>query len=176
MQSKTTHKQKQGFSLVELLVVMAIIAILMGIVIGVSGSIQRNAAEAKAKAEIAGLMTEIELYKADNGQYPPSGNVSGREVMMLNKASTADPSDPEGFMDWYEDKYPDTVFTMINIATSNGTDYFIDPWGKAIIYEYDESTPFIYLIGSTGTNGALGGNGSSTFGDGDDITSRNGAL
>ncbi len=173
MQSKTTHKQKQGFSLVELLVVMSIIAILMGIVIGVSGSIQRNAAEAKAKAEIAGLMTEIELYKADNGQYPPSGTVGGREVLVLYKTTA---TDPDGFMDWYEDKYPGTLFDIVNIATDSGTDYFIDPWGKGIIYEYDESTPFIYLIGSTGTNGANGANGSTTFGDGDDITSRNGQL
>ncbi|WFB34577.1 prepilin-type N-terminal cleavage/methylation domain-containing protein [Kiritimatiellota bacterium B12222] len=189
-QSQTSLKQKQGFSLVELLVVMAIIAILMGIVLGVSGVVQRKAADVRGRAKIADLMTQIEFYKNDEGQYPPSTDAIGfnssenqdkRKVMVLYRTTA---TDPKGFMDWYEEKYPDTRFDLFDLGTKtvDGVDieYFKDVWGKPIIYEYDpDESPFVYLIGSTGPDGGYG-KGYKTkrtvFGEVDDLTNRNGAL
>lgn len=154
-QSKSTHKQKQGFSLIELLVVMAIIAILMGLVIGVSGAVTRKAAEARARAEISDLMQEIEIYKSDKGSYPAGSDLSA-------------------FMQWYtNEKYVGTLYTLTEL---DGSKLPIDPWGNKYLYGYNPSNPFVYLIGSYGPDGKKGGNGSSTFGENDDITNRNGAL
>lgn len=151
-QRQSLHKLKKGFTLVELIVVMAILAILMGIMLGVSGAIQRNAAEAKAKAEISNLMNEIEIYKSEKGSYP---------------ANWAE------FGTWYTDeKYVDTAYRLTAGTPSNP----IDPWG--VVYQYPEAQvkEFTYLIGSKGPDGQDGGNGSTTFGEGDDITNRNSAL
>lgn len=181
-QTRLTHKQKQGFSLVELLVVMAIIAILMGIVLGVTGAIQRHAAESRARAQLSGLITEIELFHSEVGRFPASyksgsSSIAENRDTMVMKVPVSDPDYP-GFMDWYEKKYPDTRFEVIETAeyddgTTTST-WFIDPWGQAIVY--DSVLDFTYRIGSTGPDGDYGGNGSSTFGEGDDITNRNGKL
>ncbi|MDV7402478.1 prepilin-type N-terminal cleavage/methylation domain-containing protein, partial [Arthrospira platensis SPKY1] len=57
-------------TLIELLVVIAIIVILMGLVVGIAGSSQRGAAEAKTKAQIGQIVLELEKFRGDMGRYP----------------------------------------------------------------------------------------------------------
>jgi prepilin-type N-terminal cleavage/methylation domain-containing protein len=61
-----------AFTLIEMLTVMAIIAILASIVISMNGLIQTKAARAKAEGEISALKVGCENYKAENGTYPRS--------------------------------------------------------------------------------------------------------
>lgn len=60
-----------AFTLIELLTVMAIIAILAGLVVGISSIANRNAIESRTRAEIKAMETALETYKADYGAYPP---------------------------------------------------------------------------------------------------------
>jgi len=61
---------KKGFSLAELLIVIAIIAILAGIVImNMTGS-ERGAKAAKLRANLVTFREAILAYKADHGHYP----------------------------------------------------------------------------------------------------------
>ena len=65
---------KRAFTLVELLVVMAIIGILVTVTMGIYGSVKRKGAEFRLRTELAGIELALEKYKADpvnNGQYPP---------------------------------------------------------------------------------------------------------
>ena len=59
-----------GFTLMELLTVVAIIAILAALLLRTVGFIQTKSASARAEAEIAALSAALESYKADNGDYP----------------------------------------------------------------------------------------------------------
>jgi prepilin-type N-terminal cleavage/methylation domain-containing protein len=65
-----TRTSRQAFTLVELLVVMALIAVLAGLTLGVSNGVQTNAKRSRAKTEIAAMSTALERYKSDNGLYP----------------------------------------------------------------------------------------------------------
>jgi prepilin-type N-terminal cleavage/methylation domain-containing protein len=146
-QTTESHKHKQGFSLIELLVVMAIIAILMGIVIvGLVVYVEQS------QAQMADMMTELEKYRGDEGQFPADWNE---------------------FRDWYVEKYPDTAYTITEGSPQNP----IDPWGAGYKYEYNAVTsPFVYLLGTKGPDGRDGSPPTNQFGKGDDITNRNGAL
>ncbi len=67
-----------GFTLVELLTVMAIIIALAGLVLMSAGWAQKKAASSRAEAEIAAISAACESYKADQGCYPaPAVQVSG---------------------------------------------------------------------------------------------------
>ncbi len=61
-----------AFTLIEMLTVMAIIAVIASLVVAVSGLVQGKAARARAEGEIQAMSAAAESYKADNGIYPQS--------------------------------------------------------------------------------------------------------
>lgn len=69
------HRRKprrNGFTLVELMVVLVIIGLLATVVLINVFPAQDRAAETKARADIATLGQAMELYRLDNMRYPPS--------------------------------------------------------------------------------------------------------
>ncbi|MGB8353136.1 MAG: prepilin-type N-terminal cleavage/methylation domain-containing protein [Chthoniobacteraceae bacterium] len=66
-------KKLRGFTLIELLTVIAIIFILAGLVLSVSRYVTQKGKTSRATAEIAGMSSACESYKADNGVYPDDG-------------------------------------------------------------------------------------------------------
>ena len=61
---------KKGFTLMEILIAIAIIAILTAIGIVSYGSINRGARNAKRKSDIGQIQSALELYRSDFGYYP----------------------------------------------------------------------------------------------------------
>jgi prepilin-type N-terminal cleavage/methylation domain-containing protein len=61
---------RAAFTIVELLVVMAIILVLAGLVLATSSYVHNKGARSRAEAEIAAMSAALENYKADNGVYP----------------------------------------------------------------------------------------------------------
>ena len=59
-----------GFTLIEMLTVMLIIAVLASLVLGVNSLVQSKAARSRAEGEIHTLAMGCENYKVDNGTYP----------------------------------------------------------------------------------------------------------
>ncbi len=64
-----THRLR-AFTLIEMLVVMAVIAILVAILLNLNGLVQSNAARTRARGEIQALESGCKSYQADNGSYP----------------------------------------------------------------------------------------------------------
>jgi prepilin-type N-terminal cleavage/methylation domain-containing protein len=62
-----------AFTLIELMLVIAVIAILAALILGTSGYVQRKGNTSRAEAEIKALEAAAESYKADNGIYPRNG-------------------------------------------------------------------------------------------------------
>ncbi len=62
--------KNKGFTLIELLVVIAIIGILASVVLSSLNSARASARDAKRTGEIKAVITSLELYRNQNGQYP----------------------------------------------------------------------------------------------------------
>src|SRR5687767_5484603 len=87
-------RREEGFSLVELMVVIVIIGLLATIVIINVMPAADRAANTKARADIATLEQAIEMYRLDHLTYPPAAEglqalISGRYIRRL-------PDDPWG--------------------------------------------------------------------------------
>lgn len=64
---------KSGFSLIELIVVIAIVSILSGIVYASFGGARAAARDDVRKSDLKQLQLAVETYRAQNGQYPAAG-------------------------------------------------------------------------------------------------------
>jgi prepilin-type N-terminal cleavage/methylation domain-containing protein len=61
---------RRAFTLIELIVVVAIIIVLAGLVLSTVGYVQKKGARSRAETEISAMSAACESYKADNGIYP----------------------------------------------------------------------------------------------------------
>jgi len=66
-------KKQHGFSLVELLISVSIIAILIAIGIASYSTINKQSRDTKRKSDIEQLRSAIEMYRSENGYYPNTG-------------------------------------------------------------------------------------------------------
>jgi prepilin-type N-terminal cleavage/methylation domain-containing protein len=82
-----------GFTLIELIVVVAIIIILAGLVLSTVGYVQKKAARSRAETEIAAMSAALESYKADNGAYargPATAMTVGSTIIPANVTDNLD--------------------------------------------------------------------------------------
>ncbi|MEY2498199.1 MAG: ral secretion pathway protein [Verrucomicrobiota bacterium] len=77
----------QSFTLIEVVIVMAIILVLAGLILATSGYVQNKGRRSRAEAEIAAISAALENYKADNGIYP-----RGTDSDALKPNSMGDPT------------------------------------------------------------------------------------
>jgi prepilin-type N-terminal cleavage/methylation domain-containing protein len=76
-------KNKKGFTLIELMIVIAIIGILTAIAIPKFGDMVRKAKEAKTKGNLGALRGAINIYYADNGgSFPCPAGISGLDCLV----------------------------------------------------------------------------------------------
>ena len=63
---------RRGFTLVEILTVMAIIALLMGLLVPSFTAVRRFARDTRQRAEFASIEAALTTFRNDHGDYPPS--------------------------------------------------------------------------------------------------------
>lgn len=70
-------KNRSGFTLVELLIVIVVIAILAAITIVAYNGVQSKARDTSRKTSVANISKALEMYYIQNGRYPSSTCSSG---------------------------------------------------------------------------------------------------
>jgi general secretion pathway protein G len=99
------RKREEGFSLVELMVVIVIIGLLATIVIINVMPAADRAAVTKARADIATLAQGIDMYRLDHLRYPTADE--GLEALVSGNYIRRLPDDPWGHPYRYSTPGPD---------------------------------------------------------------------
>jgi len=154
MHAYVSLRNRQGFTLIEILVVIAIIGILSSVVLTAVGTAREKAREAKAKSELRNLKTAIRLLEADTGKWPngcPVGNIANPEVALDNaqagiKQSPVVQNNGSG-CEWIGADITNWGGPYMETPT--------DPWGNS--YDFDpDYRPGDNLDGSTNCDGGTG--------------------
>ncbi|RYF27563.1 MAG: prepilin-type N-terminal cleavage/methylation domain-containing protein [Chloroflexi bacterium] len=85
--------KSRGFTIVELLIVIVVIGILSAITIVAFNGIQQRGRDSVRSSDVKSLQKAIELYKADNNQYPlHAGGTDGTGYNISDLASILVPT------------------------------------------------------------------------------------
>ncbi|MDB6033653.1 MAG: hypothetical protein JWM16_3991 [Verrucomicrobiales bacterium] len=85
MKSASPLRQQRGFTLIEMLVVIAIIAILAGLLIPAVITAKNKSKITKAKTEMEGLVTAIKAYESEYNRMP--ADKAAEQVSVANPAN-----------------------------------------------------------------------------------------
>lgn len=91
-------RSSQGFTIVELLIVIVVIGILATLVIVTYSGIQQKARDTKRKTDIRAVQGQLEAYYSQNSKYPTLANMNDATFRSANLKGL-DPAalqDPKG--------------------------------------------------------------------------------
>lgn len=91
-------KKQQGFTIVELLIVIVVIGILAALVITTYTGIQAKARNSKRQTDVNSVQTQLEAYFAQNGHYPSLTDMNDSSWLTTNMKSLDKSAlqDPQG--------------------------------------------------------------------------------
>ena len=90
-----SFKKRQGFTIVELLIVIVVIGILATLVIVTFTGIQQRARDTARKTDINAVASHLEAYYASNGSYPLLADINTQAWRTANMKGL----DPEALKD-----------------------------------------------------------------------------
>ena len=128
-----------GFTLIELMVVIVILGILAGLVLPRFMGRTEEAKRTKAKLQIENLEGALKLYKLDNGYYPRTDQ--GLEALVRKPTTGQIPKN------WKEGGYLES------------SQLPLDPWGHPYVYLSPGVKNKDFDLKSLGADGEEGGEG-----------------
>ena len=122
------YRKSQGFTLIEIMVVVVILGILASLIVPKIMSSPEKARIVKVKQDILGIQSALDLYKLDNAVYP----TTDQGLQALVTKPSIDPIPRNWKSDGYLQQIP------------------VDPWGEPYQYVNDNENLRIFSYGPKG--------------------------
>jgi prepilin-type N-terminal cleavage/methylation domain-containing protein len=154
----------RGFTLVELLIVLAIISILLSVLIPAAWSALRTSRQSAATQSSHGIAQLMTQYALDQGQYPDATTSTDAMKLLITKGylTSADIFYlPNGGQTKFTGTAPGTNLTSVNVSWDiTGMNGPSGPVGISV--NSPDELPLVYSTGGTVTYPAQAGPGTAT--------------
>lgn len=173
--------REAGFTLVEVIVIVAVIAIVAGIVVPMIFSQIDEAKITRAEGDAKSIGSAVQVFRKDTGQWPNKGNGCLADVTLLVGSGTL-PSNLTAF--GFDDEGALSFSDLLQVDDNGcwpqrwkgpylGT-VAADPWGNAYLvnaagFDVDGDSVWVY---SAGPNGVMDSFAGAMTTNGDDIVTR----
>ena len=150
---QASFSESRAFTLIELLIVIAIVVILMGLLFPAFRGVQDQAKKTQAKNDLVQIVTAVNAYYTEYGKYPvvAADNTIYGPASALNDglfytlravalgANNLDAANPRKIVFISPPDVKDSANPRSGIGTQTGTGpgQFFDPWGKPYNIEID---------------------------------------
>lgn len=191
-------KRIGAFTLIELLTVIAIIAVLMGLLFPALSGVKNTARKAQAKNDALGIVNAVKAFYTEYGKYPLASSASGDSVDFKdNNNELFDVLRAPSTMTGTPLQLNPRKISFMEIPPAKGTGTaqkagvtkegkFVDPWGQPyrvrVDSDYNNSFPNPYTADAGAGPGTLnmgvvawslgpdtkGGSGNKSTGDSED--------
>lgn len=178
--ARALYSRVRGFTIVELLIVIVVIAVLATIVIATYSGVQERARNASRQSDVKNAQKLVEIYKAENGSYPATTTNTQANWHAADVRTDSNCTNGSSQSDWI----PGITTPLPQSGTSSGVDglrgcylyvsdgseYVISAWNMVSTpqtslfyrrlgfrqFQSDSSTQF-YTCNSNTVGGANGG-------------------
>lgn len=150
-----------GFTLIELMIVILIIAILVGLIVPTTIAVLHSARVASAKSEMAGIETGIATFKSEFGKIPPSF------ISFVPTAAGALPSPTKATL---RSMFPQISFSLTSDSDGDGTRDLVDDLTAAGLWGNEVYGPEALVLFLGGVRKDTDGDGAITSADRVELT------
>lgn len=172
MKPRPRRSRPAAFTLIELLTVIAIIAILMGLLFPAINTVKENARKVQAKNDIANIVASVKHYYTEYGKYPSLEDPGATSSTAGDDKDSFVGEKPTGSGAGYKGNNSRLFNTLRDIAKGLNTnpDHRLNPRrivfyeGKAVSDPDDPRGGFLDKQGSNANTGGGGGANSDQLG------------
>lgn len=130
--------RQKGFTLVEVLIVISILAVLTVIVIVAYNGVQDRANETSVKADINNIAKQVEYYKTSSGRYPSTATMSTLQIKVNKAAYGVNPTGATGF---YCVDSTGSAFSIVTRVKSQFVVQYSSITGQTSAYSGSQTAP-----------------------------------
>lgn len=155
------NKRKSGFTLMEIMVVIIVIAVLASVAGPMIGSITDQGRASATKSKLSSLKSALLAYQADIGRFPFAGASSQSKTgTAYNQAKLLCTADDKNVLVCNDETLLGSSHGIKNYGKkwkgpymdSEAADFMVDSWGKNIQYIASGKNLYLWSFGPNMTN------------------------
>ena len=142
LSKKRLFSEESGFTLIEMVIVISVIAILMSMAVPTLSGVKNRANLTVVKSDLHNIMSSLELYYMKNYKYPDSSDTSNTINKIKNEFADLNIKEDGTDYSYETDSGTDAQKYLVSYQDENSKYYYISTDEAAVVGPVDTTPSF----------------------------------